>query len=98
LWFVVTFILLPAIGAFFAVLAHSQCSEIDAKTCVFVGFAAPSLLQKWSGDSLNLLTNNLVEDHLVVLYLAAQHSHPPEPPPSCLSLLDHTPRPGDGQR
>lgn len=54
LWFVVTFILLPAIGAFFAVLAHSQCSEIDAKTCVFVGFAAPSLLQKWSGDSLNL--------------------------------------------
>jgi len=54
LWFFVTILVLPAIGAFFAVLAHNQCSEIDAKTCVFVGFAAPSLLQKWSGDSLNL--------------------------------------------
>lgn len=54
LWFRVTFILLPLVGAFIAVLAHLQCSDIDQKTCVFVGFAAPSLLQKWGGDSLNL--------------------------------------------
>jgi transposase len=45
------------------VKAHRQCSEIDAKTCVFVGFAAPPLLQKWSGDSLNISANNLVDDH-----------------------------------
>lgn len=54
LWFFVSLLLLPSVGAFIAFLAHDKCIQIDALTLVFVGFAAPSLLQKWGSDSLNL--------------------------------------------
>ena len=51
--FFVSLVLLPSVGVFIAVLDRSKCSEIDAATSVFVGFAAPSLLQKWGSDSFN---------------------------------------------
>ena len=54
LWFLVSFLLLPVVGLGFAFLARSKCGQIDAVFTTFVGFAAPSLLQKWSKDSLNL--------------------------------------------
>jgi hypothetical protein len=51
--FFVSLVLLPSVGVFIAVLDRSKCSEIDAATSVFVGFAASSLLQKWGSDSFN---------------------------------------------
>ena len=54
LFYVVNFVFLPVIVAFIAWLARTKCAEIDPVTSTFVGYAAPSLLQKWQNDNLIL--------------------------------------------
>jgi hypothetical protein len=54
LFYVINFIALPLIGAFFAFLARTKCAEIDPLMATFAGYAALSLLQKWQNDNLLL--------------------------------------------
>ena len=54
LFYVVNFVFLPVIGAFISWLARTKFADIDPVMSTFVGYAAPSLLQKWQNDNLIL--------------------------------------------
>jgi hypothetical protein len=51
LFYVINFIALPLIGAFFAYLARTKCAEIDPWTATIAGYAGLSLLQKLQNDN-----------------------------------------------